>query len=200
MSSVNLNNLSQDELNKILKEEYEKNKKLEKERSIQLIKKLQKQNEKLSQVKSKSKSKSKYKPKFKPKSRSKQEIKTFDEYFQECIKNKTIPKDTPHYLKKALERAMKEYDKGIKHEKSTLSNFAEKYVIDGKPGLTVLQYFAKIVTQLKEFLRNYRNIKVRMILICEMERQFIEKSKGKVSSKIKLISIHKHTLILKSQM
>ena len=28
MSSVNLNNLSQDELNKILKEEYEKNKKL----------------------------------------------------------------------------------------------------------------------------------------------------------------------------
>ena len=38
MSSVNLNNLSQDELNKILKEEYEKNKKLKKERSIQLIK------------------------------------------------------------------------------------------------------------------------------------------------------------------
>ena len=28
MSSVNLNNLSQDELNKLLKEEYEKNKKL----------------------------------------------------------------------------------------------------------------------------------------------------------------------------
>ena len=37
MSSVNLNNLSQEELNKILKEEYEKNKKL-KERSILLIK------------------------------------------------------------------------------------------------------------------------------------------------------------------
>ena len=52
MSSVNLNNLSQEELNKILKEEYEKNKKL-KERSILLIKKLQKQNEKLSQSKSK---------------------------------------------------------------------------------------------------------------------------------------------------
>ena len=183
MSSENLNNLSQEELNKILKEEYEKNKKLKMERSIQLIKKLQKQNEKLSQVKSKSKSKlklkSKFKPKFKPKSRSKQKIKTVDEYFQECIKNKTIPKDTPNYLKKALERAMKEYDKGIKHEKSALSNFAEKYVTDGKPGLTVLQYFAKIVTQLKEFLRNHRNIKVRMILICEMERRFIVKSNGK---------------------
>ena len=135
---------------------------------MQLIKKLQKQNEKLAQVKPKPKSKSK--------SKSKQKIKTFDEYFQECIKNKTIPKDTPHYLKKALERAMKEYDKGIKHEKSALSNFAEKYVIDGKPGFTPLQYFAKIVSQLKDFLRNHRNIKVRMILICLMERQIIEKS------------------------
>ena len=72
---------------------------------------------------------------------------------------------------------MKEYDKGIKHEKSALSNFAEKYVIDGKPGLTPLQYFAKIVTQLKEFLRNHRNIKVRMILVCETEQQIIEKVK-----------------------
>ena len=74
---------------------------------------------------------------------------------------------------------MKEYDKGIKHEKSALSNFAEKYIIDEKPGLTPLQYFAEIVTQLKEFLRNHTNVKVRMILVCEMERQIIEKSKGK---------------------
>ena len=130
-----------------------------------------------SQTKSKPKSKSKSKPKQKP--IPKQKLKTFDEYFQECIKNKTIPKDTPHYLKKALERAMKEYNKGIKHEKSALSKFAEKYVIDGKPGLTPLQYFAKIVTQLKEFLRNHRNIKVRMTLICEMGQQIIEKVKGK---------------------
>ena len=169
MSSENLNNLSQEELNKILKEKYEKNKKIKKERTIQLIKKLQKQNEKLTQVKSKSKSKSK----------SKQKIKTFEEYFQECIKNKTIPKDTPHYLKKALERAMKECNKGIKHEKSALSNFAEKYVIDGKPGLTPLQFFAEKVSRIKDFLRNHRNIKVRMILVCEMEQQIIEKSKGK---------------------
>ena len=73
---------------------------------------------------------------------------------------------------------MKEYNNEIKHEKSALSYFAEKYVIDGKPGLTPLQYFAKIVTQLKEFLRNHRNIKVRMILVCEMEQQIIEKVKG----------------------
>ena len=99
-------------------------KKMKKERTIQLIKKLQKQNEKLTQVKSKSKSKPKSKTKPKPFPQQKpipqQKIKTFDEYFQECRKNKTIPKDTPHYLKKALERAMKEYEKGIKHEKSAL--------------------------------------------------------------------------------
>ena len=73
---------------------------------------------------------------------------------------------------------MKEYDKGIKHEKSALSNFAEKYVISGKPGLTPLQYFAEKAARIKDFLRNHRNIKVRMILICEIERQIIEKTKG----------------------
>ena len=35
-----------------------------------------------------------------------QNKKTFDDYFEECIKNKKIPKDTPSYLKKALERAI----------------------------------------------------------------------------------------------
>ena len=41
------------------------------------------------------------------KPKPKKHIKTFDEYFQECIKNKTIPADTPPYLKKALKRALK---------------------------------------------------------------------------------------------
>ena len=123
--------------------------------------KLQKQKEKLSQEKQKIKQKSKPKPNPKPK----QKIKTFDEYFQECIKNKTIPKDTPPYLKKALELAMKEYDKEIKHEKSALQKFAEKYVIDGKPGLTPPQFFAEKVPRIKDFLRNHRNIKVRMIFL-----------------------------------
>ena len=72
---------------------------------------------------------------------------------------------------------MKEYNKGIKHEKSALSNFADKYIIDGKPGLTPLQFFAEKVSQLKEFLRNHRNIKLRMILICEMEQQINVKTK-----------------------
>ena len=113
MSSVNVNNLSRDELNKIIKGEYEKNKKLKKERSILLIKKLQKQNETLSRSKPKSNSKSK--PKSKSKSKSKP--KSFQYYYQECIKGKDIPEDTPEYFKKALERAMKEYEEGIILEK-----------------------------------------------------------------------------------
>ena len=37
-------------------------------------------------------------------------IKTFEDYFEECIKNKTIPKDTPSYLREALERVINEYE------------------------------------------------------------------------------------------
>ena len=66
---------------------------------------------------------------------------------------------------------MKEYNNGIKHGKSALTNFAEKYVIDGKPGLTPFQFFAENVTRINEFLRNHRNVKTRMILVCEMEKQ-----------------------------
>ena len=164
MSSADLKNLSIKDLKKLVNEEYKQNKKLrqdkKKEKLIQVYKKLQKQNEKLRQEKSKPK----------PKPKPKQKIKTFDEYFQECIKNKSIPKDTPEYLKKALERAMKEYDNGMKHEKSALKNFAEKYVIDGKQKIMPFKFFAEKATQIKEFLRNHRNIKVRMILVCVMHK------------------------------
>ena len=51
---------------------------------------------------------------------------TFDDYFQECIKNKTIPPDTPSYFRKALEKALKEYEQGIIKEKSSLEEFAKK--------------------------------------------------------------------------
>ena len=125
-----------------------------------------------SKPKLKPKSKPKPKPKFKPK--LKQKIKTFNEYFQECIKNKTIPKDTPHYLKKALNCAMKEYKEGIILEKSALANFAEKYNIEGKPGIFPIDFFREKASQIKDFLRNHRNTKVRLLLVCEMEQQIIE--------------------------
>ena len=88
---------------------------------------------------------------------------------------------------------MKEYEDGIKHEKSALSNFAEKYVIEGKPGLTPLQFFAEKVARIKDFLRNHRNIKVRMILVCEMEQQISEKVKEKSKIKFNQDNAHFHS-------
>ena len=72
---------------------------------------------------------------------------------------------------------MKEYDNGINHEKSALENFAEKCVIDGKPKIIPFDYFAEKASQIKEFLRNHRNIKVRVIMVCLMEQKHIGKRK-----------------------
>ena len=97
-------------------------------------------------------------------------IKTFEDYFEECIKNKKIPKDTPSYLRKALERVIKEHDQGIETEKSALDEFAKKYIIKGESGITPFQFFRNKKTLLKDFLRNHRNIKVRFVLVCMMEK------------------------------
>ena len=66
---------------------------------------------------------------------------------------------------------MNEYDNGIKHKKSALQNFTDNYVIDGKPGLTPIHFFVEKVPQIKEFMRNHQNIKVRMIMVCNMEKK-----------------------------
>ena len=176
-----MNNLSIQELKKLVKKENEEVKKLEeekeKEKLILAYKKLQNKKEKLIQEKKEIKQKSKPKPKFKPKPKPKPKSISFQDYYQECIKGKDIPKDTPFYLKKALKKANKEYEKGIILEKSAVVNFAEKYNIEGKPGVLPLDYFGEKADQIKDFLRNYRNTKVRMILVCLMEKQIVEKSK-----------------------
>ena len=87
-----------------LKNDYSKYKK--KQKLIADIKKIEKVREKLNPIPE---------PKKKP-----VKIKTFEDYFQECIKNKTIPPDTSPNLRKALERALKEYDQGIIKDKSAL--------------------------------------------------------------------------------
>ena len=98
--------------------------------------------------------------------------------FRSVLKTKfTIPADTPPYLKKALERALKEYQQGIKKEKSALENFAEKYIIDGEAKVIPIDFFVSKSTQLKDFFINYRNIKIRLVLICLIEKQNIDKRK-----------------------
>ena len=177
-----MKNLSIEELKKLVKDKNEEVKKLEqeneKEKLILAYKNLQNKEEKLTQEKKEIKQKSKPKSKSKSKSKSKQKKKDFDDYYQECIKGKDIPKVAPEYFKKALEKAKKEYEKGIILEKSDLANFAEKYVIEGLPGIIPIECFREKAIEIKDFLRNHRNTKVRMILVCEMEKQIIEKSNG----------------------
>ena len=157
--SADLINLSKSEIKrikrdrpKVLEKKYSEYKK--KQKLIDDIKKINKAIETLT-------------PQHKPKPTK---IKTFEDYFQECIKNKTIPPDTPPYLRKALERALKECDQGIIKEKSALDEFANKYIIKGKPGITPLEFFRSKSTYLKDFLQNHRNIKVRFVFVCLMEK------------------------------
>ena len=100
--STDLRNLSIAELKSIKRDNQQKPKKeypryKKKQKLIADIKKIQKVREKL-----------------KPKPTR---LKSLEDYFQECIRNKTIPPDTPSYFRKALERALKEYQQGIIKEK-----------------------------------------------------------------------------------
>ena len=111
-------------------------------------------------------------------------IKTFEDYFEECIKNKKIPKDTPFYLRKALERAIKEYDQGIEIEKSALDEFAKKYIIKGEPGILPDQFFRNKKHVIKDFLRNHRNNKVRFVLESMMEKKERISPDSKLTNKV----------------
>ena len=147
--ATDLTNLSISELKKIKKDIKKEIKADYKKKLIDDINKLQKVRDKI---------KSKPKPK------------TFEDYFQDCIKNKTIPGDTPSYLREALERALREYDQGIEKEKSSLEGFANKFIVKGQTDITPFEFFKSKAKYLKEFLRNHRNIKVRFVLVCLMEQ------------------------------
>ena len=170
-------NMSLDEMRNILKEEKEELKKDYKERRER--RKLIKQYKKLTQAREKVRQgidikKEMKKPKPKPPSKKvciseKKKLKSFDDYFEECMRNRKIPKDTPPYFREALERAILEYDQGLEKEKSAFEDFAVKYTIQGIPGLTPIQFFERINKTLKDFFTYHRNIKFRMILVCIMK-------------------------------
>ena len=181
-------NLSLDEIRHLIAEEKEKLKKDYKElgerrKLIKQYKKLIEAREKVKQGIDIKKEMKKPKPPAKmagPSKKKKIKIKTFDKYFEECIKNRQIPKDTPSYLREALERAILEYDQGLEKEKSAFEDFAVKYTIQGIPGLTPIQFFERIYKTLKDFFTYHRNIKFKMILVCIMEKQTIQQNVGVV--------------------
>ena len=171
-----LMNLSLNELKNILSEEKKKIRKDYKEmeekiKIIKEIKKVRKVGKKIKQGKVLPK---KLKPKMLPR--------TFEEYFEECIKNRRIPKNTPTYLRKALERAMREYEQGIQLEKSSLDGFAQKYVIKSEQGIFPKEFFIEKNSIIKYFLKNHRSTKVKFILNTIMGKR--EKTKDGKSFEI----------------
>ena len=143
-----------------------------KEKIINDIKKVDKLNNKIKKgTNNKKQSRKKIVPIKKLKKPKIKKIKSYDDYFKECIKNKEIPKDTPPYLRKALERALRENNQGLIREKSALIDFAYMYKVKGEPGLLPLQFFASKKEILKEFFRNHRDIKFTLILVCMMEHK-----------------------------
>ena len=184
--SKQFQNLPLDEIRNLINEEKEELKKDYKE--LRERRKLIKQYKKLTQAREKVKQgidikKEMKKPKPKPPTKTvviskkkkpkhstktvviskKKKVKSFDEYFEECIRNRKIPEDTPPYLREALERAILEYDQGLEKEtileydqglekeKSAFENFATKYTIQGIPGLNPKQYFGRIYKTLRDF-------------------------------------------------
>ena len=181
-------NLSLDEIKHLIEEEKEGLKKDYKElgerrKLIKQYKKIKEAREKVRKgidIKKPKKSKPKESKPKKSKPKDVHKIKTFEEYFQECIENKEFPADTPPYFREALERAIKEYHQGLVKEKSAFENFAVKYIIEGDPGLTPIEYFNKVYATLNDFFTYHRNIKFSMILVCLMEQQVLSKDKGVV--------------------
>ena len=154
--------LSITELKKVLKQKKKLLRKNYREKLIRDIRKIEKVNQKITKGENNKK-------KSKPKS--------FDEYFQECIKNKKIPPDTPPYFRKALRRAMKEYEQGIVKERSALKDFAGDYVINGEPGIFPLEFFQNKKSIIKSFIKNHRNTIVTIVLECMMEKNQVENKK-----------------------
>ena len=181
ITDIQFQNLSLDEIKHIIEQEKEELKKDYKELASR--RKLINQYKKLVEARQKVKSGIDIRKNLKKKASTKirkpfKKIKTFEEYFEECIKNKKIPKDTPQYLKEALERAMLEYNQGLVKEKSALSGFANKYVIEGIIGLNFFNYFKNVEQTLIDFLAYHKNIKFRLILVGILEKVTYSKKDG----------------------
>ena len=159
--------LSHDEMRNIIEQE---KKGLRKEyNNLKQGKRLYKQYKKLVEARNQVKKGVDIKKKLKKKAKAKK-VKTFEDYFENCIKNKEIPKDTPDYLRKALERVLYEHEQGIEIEKSALDKFATKYIFEGIAGISPPEYFNRVFTTVEGMLKNNRNVKFKMVLVCLFER------------------------------
>ena len=155
----NLKQLSLDQIKKIVKSEEKALKKEyseweEKKKLIERYKKIRKARQKVRGKITVKKSKPK----------------TFQEYFDECIKNRKIPEDTPPHFRKALEKVLKQYKSKITKTKSALGDSVNQYQLLGDPNLTPDQFLIENKKKIINFLRNNKNKKVNFVLICNMQQ------------------------------
>ena len=73
---------------------------------------------------------------------------------------------------------MYEHEQGIKLEKSALNKFVTKHVFAGIPGISSVDYLNRVQATVEDFITNNRNVKIRMCLICIMERISVKTEKG----------------------
>ena len=165
-ASKDFRNMSLDQMRKLVKKEEKALKKeyselAERKKLIKRFQKIQKARQKVRQgVNIKKRPKKK---------------KTFQEYFDECIKNRKIPEDTPPYLKKALQKALKQYTEKIVETKTAIDEFAKQYVIEGDPNLTPDQFFEKNKNLIELFFKKNKNIKANFVLVCDMQQPLFDK-------------------------
>ena len=166
-ASKDFRNMSLDQMRKLVKKEEKALKKeyselAERKKLIKRFQKIQKARQKVRQG---------VNIKKKPKKN-----KTFQEYFDECIKNRKIPEDTPPDLKKALQKVLKQYDEKIVQTKTAIDEFAKQYVIEGDPNLTPDQFFEKNKNIIKLFFQKNKNIKANFVLVCDMQQPLFDKN------------------------
>ena len=65
---------------------------------------------------------------------------------------------------------MYEHEQGIEIEKSALDRFATKYIFKGISGIRPAEFFNSVFTTVQGMLKNNRNIKFKMVLVCLFER------------------------------
>ena len=166
-ASKELQRMSLDEIRKLVKKEEKALKKeyselAERKKLIKRFQKIQKARQKVRQG-------------INIKKKPKKKKKTFQEYFDECIKNRKIPEDTPPYLKKALQKALKQYSEKIVKTKAAIDEFAKQYVIEGDPNLTPDQFFEKNKNLIELFFQKNKNIKANFVLVCDMQQPLFDK-------------------------
>ena len=89
---------------------------------------------------------------------------------------------------------MIEYDLGIEKEKSSLQGFANKYIIKGIPGVVPDMFFEEIEDALINFITHHRNEKIKLVLVCLMEKQKISQAVGIIDIQEDKAYFHSMTL------